>query len=287
MIEQYPEFSPLSLEQRSVLHPRFQRLAEGMSELTFAGIYLFRAVHDYQISRAGENVFVVAGRDAEPFFILPFALPSEEILNSLFGRYRTMKAVSESQAQQLSGMGCRVWEDRDNFDYLYAREKLATLSGRQLHRKKNLVNLFLRNNPCMAQPLLAEYAGDALAILERWKAQQERSGDYAAAREAIENMETLQLCGEIFYVDGEAVAYALGEEVARGRMFVIHFEKAVLQKRYTGIYQYVNQAFVATLPEKYELVNREQDLGEPGLRRAKESYRPVGFVKKYRAARQS
>ncbi len=286
MIEEYPEFSPLSLEQRPVLHPRFQHLAEGMSDLTFAGIYLFRAAHDYQISRAGEDVFVIAGRDAEPFFMLPFALPSEEILNSLFDRYRTMKAVSESQAQQLSGMGCRVWEDRDNFDYLYAREKLATLSGRQLHRKKNLVNLFLRNNQCTAKPLLEEYASDALAILERWRAQQEQPGDYAAAREAIESMETLQLCGGIFYVEGEAVAYVLGEEVAQGQMFVIHFEKAILKKAYTGIYQYVNQAFVAALPQKYELVNREQDLGEPGLRRAKESYRPVGFVKKYRASKQ-
>ncbi len=285
MITEYPEFSPLSLEQRPVLHPRFQRLAEGMSELTFAGIYLFREVHDYRISRAGEDVFVIAGTDAEPFFITPFALPPEEILDSLFDRYRTMKAVSAAQAQQLARRGYRVWEDRDNFDYLYPREKLATLSGRQLHRKKNLVNLFLRNNQCTARPLLAEYAGDALQVLERWKTQQEQSGDYAAAREAIENMETLQLCGGIFYVEGEAVAYTLGEEVAQGRMFVLHFEKAVLKKEYTGIYQYVNQTFVATLPEKYELVNREQDLGEAGLRQAKESYRPVGFVKKYRAAK--
>jgi hypothetical protein len=285
MIEEYPEFSPLSLEQRPVLHPRFQRLADGMSELTFAGIYLFREAHNYRISRAGEDVFVIAGADAEPFAIVPFALPPEEILNSLFDRYRTMKAVSAAQAELLARMGYRVWEDRDNFDYLYAREKLATLSGRQLHRKKNLVNLFLRNNQCTAEPLLAEYTGDALQILERWKAQQEQPGDYAAAREAIENMETLQLCGAIFYVDGQAVAYALGEEVAQGRMFVIHFEKAVLGKEYTGIYQYANQAFVATLPEKYEWVNREQDLGEPGLRRAKESYRPAGFVKKYRAAK--
>jgi hypothetical protein len=285
MIEEYPESSPLSLEQRSVLHPRFQRLAEGMSELTFAGIYLFRAAHNYQISCAGEDVFVITGTDAEPFFILPFELPPGEILNSLFDRYHTMKAVSASQAERLSRMGCRVWEDRDNFDYLYAREKLATLSGRQLHRKKNLVNLFLRNNQCTAKPLLEEHVGDALQILERWKTQQEQPGDYAAAREAIENMETLQLCGAIFYVDGEAVAYALGEEVAQGRVFVIHFEKAVLRKEYTGIYQYVNQAFVATLPQKYALVNREQDLGEPGLRRAKESYRPAGFVKKYRAVK--
>jgi len=285
MIEEYPEFSPLSVEQRSILHPCFQRLAEGMSELTFAGIYLFRAAHDYRVSCAGEGIFVIAGRDGEPFFILPFHLPSEEILDSLFDRYHMMKAVSARQAEQLSRLGYRVWEDRDNFDYLYAREKLATLSGRQLHRKKNLVNLFLRNNQCTAKPLLEEYAGDALQVLERWKTQQQHSGDYAAAREAIENMETLQLCGGIFHVDGEPVAYVLGEELAQGRMFVIHFEKAVLKKEYTGIYQYVNHAFVATLPQKYELINREQDLGEPGLRRAKESYRPAGFVKKYRAAK--
>jgi len=268
-----------------MLHPHFQRLADGMSELTFAGMYLFRASHNYRISCVGEDVFLITGTDTEPFFILPFGLTSEGTLDSLFDRHHTMKAVSTSQAQQLSRMGYRVWEDRDNFDYLYAREKLATLSGRQFHRKKNLVNLFLRNNQCTAKPLLEEYAGDALQILERWKTQQEQAGDYAAAREAIESMETLQLCGAIFYVDGEPVAYVLGEEVALGRMFVIHFEKAVLKKEYTGIYQYVNQAFVATLPQKYEMVNREQDLGEPGLRQAKESYRPAGFVKKYRAAK--
>ena len=284
-ITPYPEFTPLRLEQRPVLHSRFQRLAEGMSELTFAGIYLFREAHHYEISRVDEEVFVIAGTDAEPFFILPFELPSEEVLDALFAQYHTMKAVSASQAQRLAERGCRVWEDRNNFDYLYPREKLATLSGRKLHRKKNLVNLFRRNNVCIAKPLLEEYAGDALRVLEQWTRQQGGPGDYAAAREAIEKMEALQLCGGIFYVNEEPVAYTLGEELAQGRMFVIHFEKAVLKKEYAGIYQYVNQAFTAFLPDKYELINREQDLGDPGLRQAKESYRPVDFVKKYRATR--
>jgi hypothetical protein len=284
MIEEYPEFSPLSLEQRPVLHPRFQGLTDGMSELTFAGIYLFREAHHYQISRVGEEVVVIAGRDAEPFFILPFAFPPADVLKSLFDRYGAMKAVSQSQAEQLSERGYRVWEDRDNFDYLYDRQRLATLSGRKLHRKKNLVNLFLRNNVCTAKPLLDQYAGDALRILEQWHAQQDKPGDYAAAREAIEKMDVLQLCGVIFYVDDDPVAYTLGEEVAQGRVFVIHFEKAVRKKEYAGVYQYTNQVLAAVLPDKYELVNREQDMGDPGLRQAKESYRPVDFIKKHRAA---
>ncbi|MCU0913386.1 MAG: phosphatidylglycerol lysyltransferase domain-containing protein [Planctomycetes bacterium] len=285
MIEEYPSFSPLSLDQRTLLHARFQRLTEGMSELTFAGLYLFRETHHYRIARVGEDVLVVVGQDAEPFFILPFEFPSRDVLEFLFAHYGSMKAVMPSQAQRLAEMGLRVWEDRDNFDYLYARDKMATLAGRRLHRKKNLVNLFLRNNTCTAKPLLEEYAGDALQILDRWHEQQGSAGDYAAAREAIEKMEALQLCGGIFYVGAEPIAYTLGEELAQGRMFVVHFEKAVRRKQYTGVYQHVNRVFAAVLPEKYELINREQDLGDPGLRQAKESYRPVGFVKKYRAAK--
>jgi len=282
---QYPAFSEIALEQRPALHPRFAALPDGMSELTFAGIYLFRHVHRYKIALLDEDLVVISGEDAEPFFILPFGLPPQDVLAELFDRFGMTKCSSASQAEQLSAMGYRVWEDRDNFDYLYRREEMASLAGRKLHKKKNLVNQFLRNNACVIKPLLAEHVGDALAILEAWRLQEEAAGDYAAAREALENMEPLQLCGNVFYVNDEPAAFSLGEELARGRMWVTHFEKAVARDQYKGIYQYINQAFVSTLPEKYEMVNREQDLGDPGLRQAKESYKPAGFVKKYRAAK--
>lgn len=285
MIEEYPKFSPLALDQRPELHPRFQPLPEGMSELTFAGVYLFRDAHQYRVARLDGDLYVIAGQDAEPFFMLPFGLPDQEVLDTLFDQYKTMKAASPVQAEQLARRGYRVWEDRDNFDYLYPRDRMADLSGRRLHKKKNLVNLFLRNNECVAKPLLEDYAGDALRVLEQWRQGQDAPGDYAAAHEAIENMEYLQLCGGIFYIDREPVAYTLGEELALGRTFVVHFEKAIREDRYKGVYQYVNQAFAGVLPEKYEWINREQDLGDPGLRQAKESYKPSGFVVKHRASR--
>ena len=77
------------------------------------------------------------------------------------------------------------------------------------------------------------------------------------------------------------MAYSLGEELMQGRSFAIHFEKAV--NGYKGVWQFVNQAFAAILPEKYQTINREQDLGDQGLRSAKMSYKPCGFIKKYRA----
>ncbi len=284
MIVQYPESSDITMDLRSILHPMFKILPEGISEFTFANIYLFRETHNYRISQLDDQLCVITGRDADqPFFMLPFGLPDEDVLADLFARHHVMKALTPSHAEQLAEIGYDVSEDRDNFDYLYSREDLVNLTGRKFHKKKNQLNLFIRNNECQAKPLLEEYRDDALQILEQWRRRQDGPGDFVAAVEALEKMWPLQLCGGIFYIDEQPTAYCLGEELALGTSFVIHFEKAVLTPEFRGLYQFINQAFASILPDKYETVNREQDLGNPGLRQAKESYHPVGFVKKYRA----
>jgi hypothetical protein len=283
MIARYPETSEISMDVRPLLHPKFKALAEGISEFTFANIYLFRRTHHYRISQLANELFVITGRDAEePFFMLPFGLPDEGVLADLFSRHREMKAATQPQAEQLAAMGYSVSQDRDNYDYLYSREDLVNLTGRKFHKKKNQLNLFIRNNECQAKPLLEEYRDDALQVLRRWNSRNDEPAESVAAAEALEKMWPLQLCGGIFYVDGRPVAYSLGEELALGTSFVVHFEKAVLEPEFKGLYQFINQAFASILPDKYETINREQDLGDAGLRQAKESYNPAGFVKKFR-----
>jgi len=336
MIPTYPESCEITLALRPLLHPLFQTLPEGISEFTFAGLYLFRQKHRYRIARLPDGRVVVTGEDtasplpgrmgddlacragadagpvAGPFFMLPFGVPAPEILDDLFAGFGRMKAVSESLAADLAGRNYRVEEDRDSFDYLYRRTDMAELPGRRFHKKKNLVNAFRRQHRAEGRPLLEEYMPEALHVLEAWRAERLAAdvgehapkddagaegggaggdsaegdyadGDYSAAREALERMEELQLCGGIYYVEGRPVAYTLGEEIARGRTFAIHFEKALRTAQYRGIYQFMNHVFASILPEKYETINREQDLGDPGLRQAKESYNPAGFVKKFRA----
>ena len=286
MINDYPDFSELSLDQRSILHPLFQGLAEGISEFTFANLYLFRKAHQYRVACLGDKLYVIVGQDADKsFFMLPFGLPERNLLEKLFDDLTCMKAVSENQAPLLSEMDYTVEEDRDNFDYLYSREELTNLPGRKFHKKKNRVNAFIKNYEYQGEPLLEEYRDQTLALLEEWVRQRDDPGDYEAAREALEKMWPLQLCGGIYYVESKPVAYSLGEESAQGKSFVIHFEKAIKADQYKGIYQFINQAFASILPDKYDTINREQDLGDPGLRQAKEGYNPVGFVKKYRAKR--
>ncbi len=280
MIPRYPDEAELYLSMRPFLHPLFQKLAEGISEFSFANLYLFRNTHTYRVSMLAEELLLISGRDGRnPFFMLPFGLPGSELLSRLFKQFRTMKCVSSSQAQILASLGYKLQEDRDNFDYLYKRRDLSELAGRKFHKKRNLVKAFVNNYAYEGRPLLKIHMNDVLEILEKWRAKRDEPGDYAAAKEALEKAEELQLCGGIYYVESEPVAYSLGEELACGKSFVIHFEKAVGE--YKGLWQFINQSFASILPEQYETVNREQDLGHDGLRKAKLSYKPIGFVKKF------
>ncbi|OHB55431.1 MAG: hypothetical protein A2Y07_02515 [Planctomycetes bacterium GWF2_50_10] len=281
----YPSTGEITFEMRDELHPLFAALPDGISEFTFANIYLFRATHQYRIGRLGGSAkFIITGEDnGAKFFMLPFGLPQKDVLDALFKEYRTLKCVSMSQSMSLSLLGYYINEDRDNYDYLYPRAQLAFLEGRDLHKLRNRVNKFTREHRCEPKFLLDECAGEAIEILEKWQTEHGDSGDYVAAKEALEKMGELQLCGGIFYVEGKPVGYTLGEELELGRSFVIHFQKAIETEKYKGLYQYITNSFAIILPEKYETVNLEQDLGEPGLRRAKESYYPTEFVKKFKA----
>lgn len=280
MFPLYPETAPLTLGLRPLLHPRFQQLAEGISEFTFANLFLFRHTHRYAISAMTDGTLVILGRDGTAdFFMLPFSLPEPSLLRQLFASHTMLKCATKAQATALEAMGYRALADRDNFDYLYRRQDLALLGGRHYHKKRNLVKAFVSTHAFTARPLREEYRDDALQVLDRWRIEV-GEGDYAAAREALERMEDLQLCGGIYYVQTEPVAYVLGEEVAGGACFAIHFEKAV--SGYKGLYQYINQSFAAILPENYATINREQDLGDEGLRKAKLSYNPSGFVEKFK-----
>lgn len=281
MIPIYPEFSNIDMTLRSELHPLFKGLESGISEFTFANIYLFRETHNYQISRLPDNLYLIAGKDKEAsFFMLPFGLPGKDLVDELFRKFISMKCLPERQAPILTDMGYAVSEDRDNFDYLYLREDLATLPGARFHKKRSLIKAFIDNYSYEGKPLREEYIRDAMEVLEEWR-QERGPGDYAAAKEALEKAWELQLCGGVYYVNSRPAAYTLGEEIAKGDTFVVHFEKAI--GLYKGLYQFVNQTFASILPKRYRTINREQDLGDEGLRQAKMTYRPVGFVKKYRA----
>jgi hypothetical protein len=290
----YPDFAPLDLNLKDDLHPRLSLTPDGVSEFTFAGLYLFRNRYQYRVSRGPDDGFIISG--VQPgdhghgpggtFFMTPCDAPDQKTLEDLFKTHDYWKNISGSVfapvRERLEAEGVAVTEDRDNFDYLYLREELAELRGKRFHKKKNLVNQFLNayaNHE--GRPLTAVLVPAALEVLDRWREDKGEDGDYRAAREALELFETLKLRGAVYFVGGKPAAYCLGESIAKGKMFAIHFEKAV--DEYKGIYQFMNHAFAMSLPRFFTFINREQDLGDEGLRQAKMTYRPAGFVQKYSA----
>jgi len=296
LIPEFPDFVPISYELRNEMHPQLPMTVDGVSEYTFANLYLFRRRYRYRVSRIQDKTFVISGiqpphSDGEPektFFCTPCAVPGWGILEELFKTHDYWKGISDSlltgSRDRMEEWGITFTEDRDNFDYLYLKSDLAELTGKRYHKKRNLISQFHHTyTDWEAKPLSEELVPVALEILEKWRNQKGFDGDFLAATEALQQFEGLFLQGMVYWVEGNPAAWCLGERLARGRMFAVHFEKAL--EEFKGIYQFVNQHYAASLPTYYIHINREQDLGDEGLRQAKMTYRPCGFVRKFTAQR--
>ena len=291
----YPDSEPISFELKNEISKRLLEANRGISEFTFANLFLFRNHYSYRVSdyqyKDGSKTLLILGKEPEGnpqkcFVMLPEPLKDMHLINTLLEEYCYIKNVDEDWAEthriELESHGFCVEQDRNNFDYLYSRKDLADLQGKKFHKKRNLVNAFINNYAYEEKRIDPAHKEDLYTILTAWLAERESgdSGDYAAAYEAIEHMEELGLRGCLTYVDGKPSAYSMGESIAQGEQFAIHFEKA--HGNYKGIYQFINKSFAAMMPSGIIMINREQDLGDPGLRQAKMSYRPTGYIKKYR-----
>ena len=285
-IPAYPEFAPLSLEMAREISPYLVKLPDGVSEFSFVGLYLFRYRYNYRVCMLHEFLVVSGEQGGYRFFITPCCTTGIETINELFQTHDKWKLISPAflvqNRAEIEGVGYTVSEDRNNYDYLYLRSELASLSGKKFHKKKNHVNAFELAYPDhTVKPLSVETRDDAIAVLEAWNDLEENSldTDYRAAKEALSLLGSFEMTGLVLYVEGVPVAWTLAETVAAGRMCAVHFEKARVE--YRGSYQFINYAFAQYLPDTVEFINREQDLGDEGMRQAKMTYRPSGFVEKF------
>ena len=183
----------------------------------------------------------------------------------------------------------RFHTDRNSFDYIYAIEDLANLPGRKYQKKRNHLNRFLQNYPDVTiEPISDENAQDVLGMVMQWyelRLQEDPTRDFlmeqAAIRKALKNRKMLELEGLLLRVDGKIAAMTLGSRLSNDT-FDIHFEKALDQ--YDGAYAMINREFARYLQKKYPDIlwlNREDDMGIDGLRKAKLSYYPARMLEKY------
>lgn len=171
------------------------------------------------------------------------------------------------------------------WDYVYSRESLATLKGKKLHGKRNHINKFLSKYPDYEyRKLDHSMIPDCIALYDQWIAEKDEEAAKSMQSEkqsvllALNNMEELGLTGGTIYIDGKLCAFTVGERL-HPHMQLIHIEKA--NTEYDGIFPMINQQYVLHECEDVELINREEDMGIEGMRKAKRSYNPIKMIEKY------
>lgn len=172
----------------------------------------------------------------------------------------------------------------DEQDYIYFTKDLVMLAGKKYHSKRNHIARFYRTyDDTRFETLDSSNASDALEVVKLWYKENNLNfatyGEYEVIKEAIEMREEFDMQGAVLYVDQKPVAMTLGSEIS-DKVFDIYFEKAL--REYDGVYAVINNEFAKTLT-KYEYINREEDMGIEGLRKAKMSYNPCIILDRYNA----
>ncbi len=171
-------------------------------------------------------------------------------------------------------------DSRDDWDYVYNSEDLANLRGNRYHGKRNHISRLtkkLAGHELSFEALTAENAYECMDIERQWVQDKGDDFDMESVERSLFNLDELGLIGGVLRLDGKAIAFTVGEPLLEDT-FIIHIEKAL--SGYDGAYQMINQLFAKTVANKYQYINREEDMGIEGLRNAKLSYLPCRMIEK-------
>lgn len=290
-------FKDIEIDCKNILDKYFDLVDYEACEYCFTTLYMWKDLYNtkYYVE---EDFAIVAGEyENKGFIILPLA--KKENMNKAFdfiiknfekqNKQIHLKAINKEVVEYLQsvyGDRFEYIEERNNFDYIYDGESLRTLSGRKNQKKRNHLNSFVKEYGDRVKYKQIEESdfNECINLLKEWSKDKEESieldSEFKAIKRIFKNYEklrdTLKISG--IYIDSKLEAFSIGE-MLNDNMAVIHVEKANADIR--GLYPYINQQFLLNEFSDVEFVNREEDLGIEGLRKAKLSYHPVKFAEKY------
>lgn len=291
------EFRPLTIEAVDSIRPILENSRSRTCDYTVAGLLMWARYFHYEYAIVDDTLFIkgVCEDDVtRPAFSMPVgAMSPADALQMVVDYCRehdmpvNFSAVPEDRIADFHTLGpCRIDELTDWADYLYNADDLANLTGKKYSKKRNHVNAFASEHPGYTfQPLTPELIP---AVKEFFSATHLTHDDHDLTAE-VERMETFRILdnytrlpfeGAVLSVPGEGiVAFAIGEII--GDTLYVHIEK--MRHDINGAGETINKLFAAAMRDRYGVsyVNREEDVGDEGLRHAKQSYHPVALLKKY------
>lgn len=284
------EFHAPAAEDKAWATPILRASGWSGSEYAFGTHYIWQEKYEAQIAYSGGFIL---GRSRDNYLFPAGEGDLKAVLEELLeteraaGHGEGLKLYAVPQPalpilRELFGDRVSAEEDRANWDYLYAARDLIELPGKAYHGKRNHIAKFCRSFSYAYEDISAENAAECLAMAEEWQNASENPTDFDdemnAIRRAFRAWDVLELSGGLLRVDGKVIAFTAGEAISR-QTYDLHFEKALAD--YPGAYAVINRDFAANRLADYSLINREEDMGLEGLRKAKRSYRPIAMFEKY------
>lgn len=270
-------------------------------EYCFTTLYMWQNVYNTTYYIEDDFAVVVGEYEGDKFSVMPLAGQENlyKAITFIIDYFKDedkkihLRAITKEVAdyiKEIYGDEFEYIQERDFFDYVYDGESLRTLSGRKNQKKRNHLNYFLKEyNGRFEYRTLDENNFDScIELLKLWESNKEESDsmedgiddEFVAIEKIFSNYNQLKdrvkICG--VYIDNKLEAFSIGEYL-NNNMALIHIEKANSCIR--GLYQFINQQFLINEFEGVDFINREEDLGIEGLRKAKLSYHPIKFVEKY------
>lgn len=288
------EFKTLDLTEKARYDSLLHRVPERGCEYNFVNLYLWGRQH---MAFHGDNVALFSQFNRKSVYPFPLGQDIKSTLDAIIhdakmrGIPCRLTGLSQDDCATLERLypgQFRIHFDRDSFDYVYDINDLAELKGRKYQKKRNHINRFIQNHPGYTlEPITDENTQETAEMLQTWYTQREEADplmdfhmEKAAIFKALRNRSELGIEGLLLKHEGKLLAMTMGSHL-RPDTFDVQFEKALEEA--DGAYPTINWEFARYLREKYpdlQYLNREDDLGLEGLRKAKLSYCPHHMVEK-------
>lgn len=294
-------FKPVEAEDLEKLNPFFCKRPNKTCDSVFLDSFIWREYYNvrYAVSdnkailwlmdldgKTGSAMPICSEEDLEYYFWKLVEYFNTELKAPLYINLADEEAVEQLGLKNMPDK-FKITEQVDLKDYLYDGNAMRTLSGKKLHKKKNHLNAFKREYEGRYEyrRLCCSDRGDVWKFLDCWREEKgeevEEHLDYEVRgiHEILKNCSLLNVRMSGVYIDGHLEAFTIGSYNPLEQMAVIHIEKANPEIR--GLYQFINQQFLIEEFPEAVLINREDDLGLEGLRKAKLSYNPIDYARKY------
>jgi hypothetical protein len=294
----------ITTEGRPILEEYLRGFEYNTSGLSFTSLYMWRDINNFSWQIIGDYLCIAGLSHLEldeetPFLFPPLTRTGTYDPVSLKATIMEARRIFEAKGFKFSirllpfpmmdiiESACpgefRFLDDRPNYDYLYRSQDLIELKGRDYHSKKNHLNYFLSHYQYEYVTLTSAMANQAMEFIREFNERKQLPEhemellemEERAMVDVFNNLEAVGYLAAAILIDGKIEALCIGGRINKNTV-TVHVEKANIAFR--GLYQLINNEFCRHVASNIKYINREEDMGIPGLRKAKLSYKPVKLL---------